>query len=156
MHQNNVSLRTLLRGVTATGVIAFTLLGAGCASLPHHGEQGAVKTPEQQVAARSLARAQTIIAQNPKATYSFMTPAYRQQVSEERYALLHPEILTLYNAKIDKVTCQSATSCRVEAAWTYQLKPVAGGHSINVGKITNVIPEHWVKIDGQWWYYLKE
>jgi hypothetical protein len=45
----------------------------------------------------------------------------------------------------------------VLTAWTYKTNfNMPGVRTIDVGKITNVLPEHWVKIDGQWWYYTKE
>lgn len=145
--------RTFLLGAAISGL----LLTAGCAELPKTLSGASQQTPEQAVTARSEARAAAFEKKDMKAVYSFMTPAYRQRVSEERYVLTHPQRFTLYAAKVAKVTCESDSSCKVDAAWTYKTNfNMPGVRTINVGKITNVLPEHWVKIDGQWWYYIKE
>lgn len=145
--------RTFLLGAAISGL----LLTAGCAELPKTIAGASQQTPEQAVTARSEARAKAYENKDMKAVYSFMTPAYRQRVSEERYALTHPQRFTLYAAKVAKVNCDSDASCKVLTAWTYKTNfNMPGVRTIDVGKITNVLPEHWVKIDGQWWYYTKE
>ena len=154
MQKKNQQFGFWLRGTASAGIIAIALISAGCANLPSGGEHSAAQTPEQQVAARSDARAKAIMAGDYKAEYGFMTPAYRQVASEDRYQVSHPNLFTLYAAKVDSVQCPSADTCLVKTAWTYKTK--MGGRNIDVGKITNVIPEQWIKVDGQWWFYTKE
>lgn len=145
-----------LKPLACAAMVAVLAAAAGCAQLPSatapaSEEATQPQTIEQIVSARSLARAAAIEHKDFKAMYQFMTPAYRSRASEERFEVSHPLIFILYDASIYSVDCPSADSCNVKAKWTYRTPG-----KYDVGKITNVIPEQWIKVDGQWYYYTKE
>ncbi len=159
MTQQTNPKHTLPRLATLLAAIG-ALTMSGCAQLPTSAPEqstaaaeqpAAAETPEQAVSARSLARADAIIKKDAKAQYAFMTPAYRSRASLERFEVSHPSIFVLYDASIYSVHCASADSCDVKAKWTYRTPG-----KYDVGKITNVIPEQWIKVDGQWYFYTKE
>lgn len=152
--------RLILQHIPQKATTALAVMGlvaaAGCAQLPGSSPTATeattqAETIEQAVSARSLARADAIIHKDMKAQYAFMTPAYRSRASFERFEVSHPQIFVLYAAKIYSVHCASDDSCEVKAAWTYRTPG-----KYDVGKITNVLPEQWIKVDGQWYYYTKE
>lgn len=112
------------------------------------------KTSEEAaVAARSEARMEKMIARDTKAVYGFLPPATRKSMSYKQYMNSHQLWMKVKRAKVAKVQCVSHTSCRVEMQWTFDDNP--GGRGVNVGEVTAVFPERWIKVHGQWWYYLK-
>lgn len=139
----------LARGLIGAAMAVAAAMNAGCSSLPGLSMQA--KTPEQQVAARSEARAHALMKKDYRAVYDFMTPAYRQALGYEQYLAGHPARVDLKKAKVLKVTCADSTSCQVMSQWTYIAN--AGPKGVNVGEVTSVVPEKWIKVEGRWWYY---
>ncbi len=145
------AVRTILLGAAISGL----LLTSGCANLTKSvsmGTQAEQQTPEQAVAARSEARADALIKGSVAQLYPFLTPAYRSGTSLTQYQMRYPQVYKLYKAKVLKVTCADADSCDVQTEWTYQLNGPVGKM---VGPVPTVLNERWIKVDGQWWYYLK-
>ena len=105
------------------------------------------------VAARSNARMAKMIAGDTKAVYGFLPPATRKSMTYGQYMNSHRLWLKVKQAKAVKIKCASATSCRVDMQWTFDDNP--GPQGVNVGEVTAVFPERWVKVNGQWWYYPK-
>lgn len=141
--------RSISRGIVGLAGIAVLATMAGCGTLPNLGMQA--KTPEQQVAARSAARSKALMKHDYHVVYGFMTPGYRKTFGFSQYADAHTAHIDLKKVKVVKVTCADADSCKVLSQWTYVAN--VGPKGVNVGEVTSVIPEKWIKVDGQWWYY---
>jgi outer membrane murein-binding lipoprotein Lpp len=140
--------RTFLLGAAISGL----LLTAGCAELPKTMAGAVQQTPEKAVAARSEARADAFIKGGTAKAYPFLTPAYRSGTSLTQYQMRYPQVYKLFKAKVLKVTCPADDSCDAQTEWTYQLNGPVGKM---VGPVPTVLNERWIKVDGQWWYYLK-
>ena len=126
---------------TALALAAAALLITGCAGL------GTPKTPEEQVAKRAQERLDALLARDVDKAYSYTTPTFRTRETRNQYAARYRGAVNWTDAKIGKVTCQE-DRCDVEAQITYEMaRPRISN--------TSSLDERWVKVDNQWYIYLR-
>lgn len=150
---DRLSARYAVLGVLALSVLSLgTPLVRSAAAAQAPKETTVSRTPEQAaVAARSMARMKKMIAGDTKAVYGFLPPATRKSMSYKQFMDSHRLWVKVKHVKLMKVRCSSATNCHVDMQWTFLDDP--GPKGVNVGEVTAVFGERWIKVDGQWWYY---
>ena len=136
--------RNMNTKVLSSLLIPLALLAACSKPLP----------PEEQVKKRVEARYAALLAGDSKKAYEFLTPAKREALSYENYIRTHPQRLNLKSAKVLKVTCQTPDACQAEVEIEYSYQPGFKGHV--PGQMQMVKPEKWVRVDGQWWFFIKK
>lgn len=109
------------------------------------------KTPEEQVKERIEARYASVIKNDTKAVYEFLTPEKRASQSYENYLGTHPQRIIVSSAKVLKVECPTADACNAETQLEYEFAKNFKGSV--PGMVNPVVPEKWVRVDGQWYFY---
>ena len=120
-------------------VAAFGLLTA-CATVNQSN-----RTDEDVVAEKSQKRLNALLEGDIEAALTYATPVYRDLVTLDRYI---PRVIgssRWEKAEVGDVVCEEDV-CNVKALVTYSAPRF---------KMTNttVIPEKWIRIEGEWWIY---
>jgi len=110
--------------------------------------------PEEQVKQRAEARYEALLAGDAKKAYGFLTPAKREALNYENYLRTHPQRLNIKSAKVLKVACQTPDACQAEVEIEYNYEPGFKGYV--PGQMQMVKPEKWVRVDNQWWLFIKK
>ncbi|MBN9425506.1 MAG: hypothetical protein J0H09_03265 [Burkholderiales bacterium] len=107
----------------------------------------------ERIGQRAIERYQAMIGLDFRKAYGYITPAYREKMSYENHLRARPPLAKYLDAKLLKVDCVSNEACDVDIEFTTDA--VKGIKGAVPWKVTRVITERWVLVDGQWWYYLR-
>jgi hypothetical protein len=129
--------------VVLLGTLA-ALVAAGCAST----DRPSSKPPEEVVLERAQARWNALLKRDWAAAYQYVTPAYREVVSVDRYGNQFSGPLQWENAKAKSAQCEEQR-CTVAVEVSYRI--MLTGHRDRVSA-TN-FDEVWVFEDGQWFKF---
>lgn len=108
-------------------------------------------TPEEAVAKRAQARFDALVARDFKAAYGFFTPSYRDRVDYENWIRSRLPRASFRSARVLKVECPSADACEVEMETAYDSP--RGVKAAPKGLVERVVPERWVRVEGEWWLF---
>ncbi len=109
------------------------------------------KTVEELVAERAQAYWNAVVAEDYRGTYDLMTPGYRQRTRYERHVVRTQPIARFISASVLKVECQQEDRCSAEVRLTY--RDLDTGRTVIKGESSSIVPDTWVRLDGQWWRY---
>lgn len=110
-------------------------------------------TDEEWVARRAEARYEALAVGDMKAAYEFLTPSFRDRYTVEQYVGSRPLIARVLSGRVLKADCENSVLCTLEIEQTYQVEASIRGAPKQ--PITRNVPERWVKLQGQWWFYLE-
>lgn len=120
------------------------MVAAGCGSEPE-------ATPEQRVSERAIQRWQALIARDIGEAYEFLSPAYRQAVSLDRYKSSIGGAVAWQDVEVKRVECkQDLCDVSLMIRYKYKNNTVAADF-----ESSTVLEEKWVLSDGDWWYFQK-
>jgi hypothetical protein len=117
----------------------IALSTTGCASL------GLFQTPQERVQSRSQDRLDTIMRGEFKAAYAYLTPAFRETSTWQRYASRYAGVGSWRGATVKSVDCEPER-CNVKVSIRYQMVRL---------KIENTrsFDEVWIEVGGKWYIY---
>lgn len=150
MYKGMIAFRSKM--YSKAGVLAAsTLLLAACAGIPSMGG-GA---PDTEVGERVKARYAALVAKKYEAAYGFFTPSFRQSWTYREYMIMRPPVVTYSNAELVFVKCATQDACEVGVNVTYT--PSADVRGVPKGlEVSRFNEERWIRVDGQWWFYLPD
>lgn len=128
----------MVRRVVGALVVAGIAALFGC---------GAAETPEETVARRAQAWADSLIAKDLQKAYTYTSPAYRQSATVGAY---HARIAGAGNwtgAKVSAVECEQEV-CNATVMVEYAVR------RLGVGTIRRPMTWRWLETDGEWWLYV--
>lgn len=137
---NYPSLTRLLPLIAASALLAAC---AGSGVTRDTTSQAALKERVQQ-------RWQLLIDKQGAKAYTYLTPGYRQTISEAQYAArMNNRPIDWSGAKLGELACKQPATCDVHVFVAYSM--LVPGMSQD---ITSVAPltEQWLLLDNQWYY----
>lgn len=138
-------------GIGVGVLAAAVLLLSACAGMPGRGGE----TPEAEVAERVKARYAALVAKKYETAYGFFTPSFRQSWTYREYMLMRPPVVTYSSAERISVKCATQEACEVGVNVTYT--PSADVRGVPKGlEVSRFNEEKWIRVDGQWWFYLPD
>jgi hypothetical protein len=128
-----------LKGNTLVLAVMMATSLAGCTSL------GLFQTPEERVQHRAQARLDALLARDIKKAFSFLTPAFRETTTWQRYSGKYAGVTQWRAVGVNSVECD-VDRCDVNTFVTYQMvRPKVEN--------TRSRQEVWINVDGQWYFY---
>lgn len=124
----------------AVGAAFLAFMVAGCAAI-------APSTPEQLVKDRAQERWNDLVAAKWDKVYSFVSPAFRAAMPEDRYRERFVGVPKWSKAEVIGVKCEPA-KC-VATVRIHALYGASGG----LQTLATDVPETWLLEDGQWYKY---
>lgn len=136
--------------IKAGALAASVLLLAACVGLP-----GGGAAPDVEVGERVKARYAALVAKKYETAYSFFTPSFRQSWTYREYMIMRPPVVTYSSAELVSVKCATQEVCEVGVNVTYT--PSADVRGVPKGMaVSRFNEEKWIRVDGQWWFYLPD
>lgn len=127
--------RTIVLGMVISSLVT------GCASL------GLFQTPEERVEQRAQERLDALMARDMEKAFSFLSPAYRETTTWQRYSGKYAGVNNWREATVKSVKCE-VDRCDVSTSIRYQMiRPRVEN--------TRALKEVWIKVGGQWYFYPK-
>ena len=127
-----------IRTAAVLGVIV-ACFATGCASL------GLFQTPQERVQSRAQDRLDTLMRGDFKAAYAYLTPAFRETSTWQRYASRYAGVGNWRGATVKSVNCEPER-CNVKVSIRYQMVRL---------KIENTrsFDEVWIEMGGKWYLH---
>lgn len=136
--------RTRRNGPKALLVALGALLLAACAGT------GAPVSDEASVEERAQQRWENMVARDFAAVWEFYTPGFREVTPQSDFrSEMARRPLRWLQASVRDADCD-ADQCRVRVDVTYQAIAAPAGQSRT--RMTRLLDETWVRLDGQWWF----
>lgn len=150
MHERQIPSRA--RAYIRVGMVAgAALFLAACAGAS--GVGGAA--PDVEVGERVKARYAALVAKKYETAYGFFTPSFRKSWTYREYMIMRPPVVTYSSAELVSVKCATQEACEVGVNVTYT--PSADVRGVPKGlDVSRFNEETWIRVDGQWWFYLPD
>lgn len=125
--------------------LAVSLLAA-CAGTGA-GSQAPVEVTVEE---RAQERWEHMITRDFNAAWEFYTPGFRETNPQADFrAEMARRPIRWLSASVRSAECEG-DRCRVRVDVTYQAVAAPAGQSRN--RLTRILDENWVRLDGQWWF----
>ena len=138
--------------VKAGVLAASAFLLAACVGIPGGGGGAA---PDVEVGERVKARYAALVAKKYETAYGFFTPSFRKSWTYREYMIMRPPVVSYSSAELVSVKCATQEACEVGVNVTYT--PSADVRGVPKGlEVSRFNEERWIRVDGQWWFYLPD
>ena len=132
-------------------LVGLALVMAGCASIQP-------QPPEEVVRARAEAQGQALVDQDFETALSFTTPAYQSSPRSDMYQANFSGSSFWTKTEVARVECDEGPDperCDVRL-WIYGQFPRPGRFTGQRGQdVPSSYDSVWIKVDGDWYQYLK-
>ncbi|NEZ04583.1 nuclear transport factor 2 family protein [Wenzhouxiangella sp. XN201] len=105
----------------------------------------------QSVEERAQARWDLMVERDFESAWEYYSPGFRETGEQDDFAEdMQNRPVRWRDARVLVASCEEEDICIVEAEVTYQ--PVGGPSEVSGMKMTRILKERWIRLDGQWWY----
>ena len=135
-------------------LVAASLLLGACAA-PGTRNSASSADSHAVLKQRALQRWNDLINKHADKAYEYLTPGYRNTVSQEQYAnAMENRPLTWKSARVNKLECEQPDNCTVYMIVDYSMHMPGAG----VGDVKGFAPlkETWLRLRNQWYYLPRE